>query len=121
MTRRGCHTVLISAPAPELLDAARPRSGTERAGALGRQPQQPHQRLRVVAALDRLVETLERPWHDLDALAVVGLGAGFGQTGGEVDDHPLVGEAGAGVEAGQLTPIAGGLADLLRELALGGL
>ena len=57
--------------------------------------------------------------HDLDALARVGLGSGrVAQAVGGVEDHLLVGEAGAGEEPLDLLPLLGLLADLLGELAL---
>src|SRR5579859_3875216 len=86
------------------------------------QPEQGDQRLRVLALGDRLLKALQRPGHDLDALALLGLVlVAVAQILGQVEPHALVAEARAGVEAGDLPPGARALADLLRELALGGL
>ena len=57
---------------------------------------------------------------ELDALVLVALRLRVVQVGGQVDVDLLVGEARRRVARGEVTPLARPLADLLRELALGG-
>src|SRR3954452_18814007 len=85
------------------------------------QLEQPDQCLRVLRLVDDRVELGERPGLDVDALVLAGLGRGVRQPGGQVDVADLVAEAGRGEERVQVLPLRGGLADLLGELALGGL
>jgi len=82
---------------------------------------EPDQGLGVRHLVDQRVELGERAGDDLDALVLVRLGARVGEARGQVDPHLLVGEAGRGPVALELLPLLRGLADLLRELAPGGL
>src|SRR3954447_13122831 len=84
------------------------------------QLEQPDQRLGVARLVDERVELGQRPHLDVDALVLVRLGLRIGEIRGEVDVTLLVREAGRGVEGGEVLPLRGGLADLLGELALGG-
>src|SRR3954465_4339000 len=95
------------------------------AGAMARsdppaQLEQPDERLGVARLVDERVELGERACLDVDALVLVRLGLRVGEAGGEVDVALLVGEAGRRVEGRHVLPLGGGLADLLGELALGG-
>jgi hypothetical protein len=85
------------------------------------QEQETDQGLGVPAILDHVVEVGERVTLDLDPLARLGLGVGIGQVGGQIEGDPLVRVAGSGVEGREELPVGGGLADLLGQLALGGL
>src|SRR5215210_1448281 len=115
----GCSMVATvqgsSAAAPALRAATRPSAVQERP-----QPQEADERLRVAAVADHAVQLGERHLHDLDALVLVCLGALVVEVGGHEDVALLVGEAGRGVEARQVLPRPCALADLLGELALGG-
>src|SRR4051794_7456494 len=82
------------------------------------QHQQPDQGLGVLAALDRSIEARERDLDDLNPLLRGLLPGHVIELGGQEEPDALIGEAGARIEAIQLAPVAGGLADLLRELAL---
>src|SRR5215218_7525316 len=90
-------------------------------GAVELQPEQPDQRLRVARRGEGAVEVGERPAHDLDALVLLGVGVAVAQAGGMEDVDELVGHAGARDVGGDPLPPHGRLADLLCELALGGL
>src|SRR4051812_8488551 len=83
--------------------------------------EQPDERLGVARLVDERVELGERAGLDVDALVLVRLRLGVGQPRREVDVALLVGEPGRGVERRQVLPLVRGLADLLGELALGGL
>ena len=86
------------------------------------QPREPDDRLRVGALGDQRLEVRQRADLDVDALVLVHLGAlvDVGDAGGEEQVHDLVGEAGRRVEEPERLPLGGLLADLLGELALGG-
>src|SRR5215218_10937837 len=84
------------------------------------QLEQPDQGLGVARLIDERVELGQRAGLDVDALVLVSLGRRVREIRGEVDVALLVREAGRGVEGGEVLPLRGGLADLLRELALGG-
>src|SRR5512133_641593 len=100
--------------------ATRPAGATRRSESAA-QLEQPDQRLRVGHLVDDRVELGERPYLDVDPLVLVRLRRRVRQPGGEVDVADLVGEARRGEERVQVLPVRGSLADLLRELALGGL
>src|SRR4051794_4264982 len=79
----------------------------------------PDEGLRVPAVGDRPVELRQRPGDDLQALLLLlGLGTRVVEVGGEVDDDLLLGEPRARVEALELTPFRGTLADFLGQFAL---
>src|SRR4051794_31936132 len=101
---------------------ARPAGATGRSAgeASAAQLEQPDQRLRVLGLVDDRVELGERADLDVDALVLLRLRRRVGEPGREVDVADLVGEARRGEERVQVLPLRGGLADLLRELALGG-
>src|SRR5215216_205787 len=119
------------------MTATRPRSGTRPAslGAAsapsgpeptpsapeGPEPQQRDEALGVVAAPDHVVELAEGRLHHLDPLVLLRLAAFVVEVPGKVGVHVLLGEAGRGVESRQVLPGSGALADLLGQLALGGL
>src|SRR5919204_5630539 len=84
----------------------------------GLQPQEADQRLGVAGGGDRAVEVDQRPANDLDALVVLGLGPRVAEPGGQEDVHRLVHHTDRGDELGHALPVLGGLADLLRQLAL---
>src|SRR3954465_4737617 len=95
------------------------------AGAMARsdppaQLEQPDQRLGVARLVDERVELGQRARLDVDALVLVRLGLRVREVRGEVDVALLIREARRGVEGGEVLPLRRGLADLLRELALGG-
>src|SRR3954464_12663594 len=100
--------------------AAAPPAGATRRSESAAQLEQPDQRLRVLYLVDDRVELGERADLDVDALVLVGLRRRVRQPGREVDMADLVGEARRGEERVQVLPLRGGLADLLRQLALGG-
>src|SRR5881409_3375054 len=77
-----------SPPRPGLLDGASPRSGGA-ARPLVAQPHQTDQRLGVLAGGDRLVQAVELPGDDLDALPLVRRRVDLAQAGGREQDHPL--------------------------------
>src|SRR5205814_9778341 len=77
--------------------------------------------LAVSAFTDEIVEALDGLHHDLDALVLLRLQGVVRQLSRQVGMDLLVGEARARVEAGQMLPTGRGLADLLAELAPGGL
>src|SRR4051794_7246385 len=82
--------------------------------------EQADDRLGVRRLGDGVVELLERPRDDLDALLLPGLGLRVREPGGQVEVDALVGEARRREEGVELLPVLRGLADLLGELALGG-
>src|SRR5512132_1401059 len=100
---------------------AAPPAGATRRSESAAQLEQPDQRLRVAHLVDDRVELGERADLDVDPLVLVRLRRGVRQPGGAVDVADLVGEARRGEERVQVLPFRGGLADLLRQLALGGL
>src|SRR5262245_52782199 len=102
-------------PASSLAAATRASAAQERS-----QPEEADERLRVAAAANRRVELGERQLDYLDALVLIGRGAFVVEVRGHEEMAFLVREAGRGVEARQVLPAAGALADLLGELALGG-
>src|SRR5919109_1135501 len=110
-----CHQRTDSAAAPTSLDGARRTSAAE----VGPKPEEADQGLRIPTAGDHVVEVYQRHLHDLDPLGVVGLRLLVIEIRRQVDVALLVREAGRGVEARQVLPGPGALADLLRELALG--
>src|SRR5262249_52663823 len=65
-----------------------------------------------------IVDPIQCELDDLDSLFRRRLTRHLVQLGGEEQPDPLIGEAGARVELLQLTPVAGGFADLLRQLPL---
>jgi hypothetical protein len=87
------------------------------------QVQQPDQGLRVARLGDQLVELRECADVDVDALVLgdVGRLVYVGEAGREEEVDLLVGEAGRGEERAERLPVLGLLADLLGQLALGGL
>src|SRR3954447_17928703 len=79
------------------------------------------QRLCVLAGVDGAVEVVERPRHELDALVLLdGRALDVRQARGQVDMHLLVREAGGAPVGLEVDPVRGRLADLLGELAPGG-
>ena len=88
---------------------------------LAGEPKQSDQRLPVTGRRDRAVDIRERPRHDLDVLILLGRrpSVRVGEACGREHREVLVAEAGSRVEVEQLAPVAGLLADLLDELALG--
>src|SRR5689334_7765272 len=111
---------LTSPPHGGSLPGATPRS----AGAQAlEQPHQPDERLRVLGLSEDRIEIAERADLDVDALVPVDLGslADVRDAGGEVEPDLLVGEPGRRVEGPEVLPVLGLLADLLGQLALGGL
>src|SRR3954454_1965822 len=99
---------------------AAPPAGATRRSESAPQLEQPDQRLRIGHLVDDRVELGERADLDVDPLVLLGLRRRVRQPGGEVDVADLVGEARRGEERVQVLPLRGGLADLLRELPLGG-
>src|SRR6266511_3089092 len=85
------------------------------------QHHQPDQRLGVLAAGDRAVELAQRDLDDLDPLVGRGTAGHVVELSGEEEPDALVRETRARVEALQLAPVPGRLADLLDQLALGAL
>src|SRR5262245_30921546 len=102
-------------PASSLAAATRASAAQERA-----EPEEADERLRVAAVANRLVELGERRLDYLDALVLIGRGAFVVEVRGHEEMAFLVREAGRGVEARQVLPAVRALADLLGELALGG-
>src|SRR3954451_25399701 len=100
-------------PAGHLVGARRPSEPPA-------QLEQPDQRLGVARLVDERVELGERARLDVDALVLVRLGLRVREVRGEVDVALLIREARRGVEGGEVLPLRRGLADLLGELALGG-
>src|SRR3954467_14688745 len=100
-------------PAGHLVGARRPSEPPA-------QLEQPDQGLGVARLVDERVELGQRARLDVDALVLVRLGLRVREVRGEVDVALLIREARRGVEGGEVLPLRPGLADLLRELALGG-
>src|SRR5580765_2199312 len=92
----------------------------ERSGPVELEPEQADQRLGVADAGDRMVEVVERPGDDLDALVVLGGGVALGEARGVEDVDDLVHDSDRGDVLGDALPALGRLADLLGQLALGG-
>src|SRR3954453_4368944 len=100
-------------PAGHLVGATRPSEPPA-------ELEQPDQRLGVARLVDERVELGQRARLDVDALVLVRLGLRVREVRGEVDVALLIREPRRGVEGGEVLPLRRGLADLLRELALGG-
>src|SRR5439155_18322009 len=83
------HRCMASAALPASLDGARSPSAET-----GAEPEQAHEALGVLALRDRLVEPIERHLDHLDPLVLLAVRLSVVEVGGEVEVHPLVGEAG---------------------------
>jgi hypothetical protein len=86
-----------------------------------REPHQADQRLRVAALGDRAVQLAQRPGNELDPLLLAAVSLRREKVGCEEQVHLLVGEARAREVGEDRLPVPGAAADLLGELALGGL
>src|SRR3954453_20350224 len=73
------------------------------------QLEQPDQRLGVAALRDRVLEVVQRPRDELDALVLTRVGLGVRQPGGELDMDLLVAHPDTRPERLQLLPVRGGL------------
>src|SRR5436190_5762966 len=90
-------------------------------GAAGVELQQPDPRLGVLDRAEQVLQAVERPAHDLDALVLVRLGVLVVQGGREIEVDLLVEDPHARPERAERLPVLGALADLLGELAPAGL
>src|SRR4051794_248095 len=99
----------------------RRRTGGACSAAVDLQPEQRDERLGVARGGDRAVEVVERPADDLDALVLVGVRRAVRQAGRVEDVDDLVGHPRARDVAQHGLPALRRLADLLGQLALGGL
>src|SRR5215210_6734977 len=102
----------------------RPAGAIRRSAAqLRLQAREADDRLGVRRLRDQRLEVGQRPRLDVDPLVLVDLGllVGVGDSRRQEEVDLLVGEAGRGVEGAQRLPVLGLLADLLGQLALGGL
>src|SRR5207302_3932263 len=115
---RSAGSGLIAAAGPALaVPCQSTRAGISADPQPPRQPQQADQRLGILALADRLIQALQRPRDDLDALLLAAVSACREEVGRAKQMHALVAGAGTRVVGENRLPRARAAPDLLGQLA----
>src|SRR3954469_11145728 len=91
-------------------------AATQPSAHVGAKPEEADETLGVATLCDQVVQVRERPRNDLDSLVLARLGLLVVEAGCQIQVALLRREAGRRVEASQVLPLFGALADLFRQL-----